>query len=331
VVVAWLLIGILVSFQAGVRSIAAATEPVLGYGFNVAAWDSDLLRSMGFNWMKVFNGPGSRWPVNMLLRVEATAAVLANLDGFRNRMHQLALQQKGYIEAYEIGNKPNLDASYGWTISPNAADYANLLRQAYTQIKDVDPGAIIVSAGLAPTGRVSGHWNGHPGHNGAYQDEREFFKEFVAANGADCLDVVGYHPYGFSADFDAPPDIPSADATQNCANGFCFRGVEKFYELMQTLGLEHRKVWATEFGWIVQPPETCLDDPSWQGRLWQIVSEEKQAANLVGAFQHAATNWSWMGAMFIFNLNFNTTAGFAHRGSLSQSRTQAAATDISPI
>jgi len=308
---AWLLTGILSSFHIGAQSLTAAAESDFGYGFNVAAWDTDLLRSMGFNWMKVFNPPGTRWPVNMLLRVEATAADLADPDGFSNRVGQLALQQKGYVEAYEIGNEPNLDASYGWKVAPNAADYANLLCQAYTQIKAVDPQAIVVSAGLAPTGRVPGNWNGHPGHNGAYQDEREFFKEFVAADGASCLDVVGYHPFGFSADYDAAPDVPSADATQNCTNGFCFRGVEKLYELMQALGLGNRKVWATEFGWIVQPPQACLNDVSWQGRLWQIVSEEKQAANLVGAFQYATANWPWMGAMFIFNLNFNTTANLA--------------------
>jgi hypothetical protein len=68
-------------------------------------------------------------------------------------------------------------------------------------------------------------------------------------------------------------------------------------------------LWATEFGWIVQPPTGCLGDPGWQGRSWQIVSEAKQASNLVGAFQYATSHWPWMEAMFIFNLNFNT-AGY---------------------
>ncbi|MCA9873012.1 MAG: hypothetical protein KC441_05140, partial [Anaerolineales bacterium] len=41
------------------------------------------------------------------------------------------------------------------------------------------------------------------------------------------------------------------------------------------------------------------------GRLWQLVSEQEQADNLVGAFQYAAANWPWMEAMMVFNLNFN--------------------------
>lgn len=276
-----------------------------GYGFNVAAWDVAQLQAMGFNWMKVFNGPGSRLPVSVLMRIDANVNHFNNLNAFGNSVAQLAQQQKGYVDAYEIGNEPNLDASYGWAAPPIAADYVAVLCEAYGRIKAIDPDALVISAGLAPTGRVQGNWNGHPGHNGLYQDEREFFLEFVAAGGGNCLDGVGYHPYGYSADYDATPDVPSGDPTQNCANGFCFRGAEKLYEVMQTHGLGHKKMWATEFGWITQPPDHCLSDPSWQGRLWQIVSPQKQADNLVGAYEYATTNWPWMEAMFIFNLNFN--------------------------
>jgi hypothetical protein len=242
----------------------------------------------------------------VLLRVDANASHLGNVSGFGDSVQQLAQQQLGFVDAYEIGNEPNLDATYGWTVAPNAADYATLLCEAYGRIKAVDPNAIVVSAGLAPTGRVQGNWNGHPGHNGLFQDEREFFLEFVAAGGGSCLDVVGYHPYGYSADFDAVPDVASGTATENCANGFCFRGAEKIYELMQAHGLGSKKMWATEYGWLTNPPSHCLSDPSWQGRAWQIVTEQKQADNLVGSFAYATSHWPWMEAMFIFNLNFNT-------------------------
>ncbi len=285
-----------------------SSSSTLGYGFNVADWDVPLLQEMGFNWIKVFNAPGSRLPVHVLLRVDAHAADMGNLGAYGAGLHALATAQAGYVDAYEIGNEPNLDASYGWAAPPNAADYAALLCVAYANIKDADPQAKVISAGLAPTGRVQGDWNGHPGHNGLYQDEREFFLEFLAAGGGDCLDGVGYHPYGFSADYDAVPDVSSADPTQNCTNGFCFRGAEMLYGLMAAHGLGAKTMWATEFGWLVTPPDHCLSDGSWDGRLWQLVSEEKQASNLVGAFQYAAANWPWMEAMFIFNLNFNTAS-----------------------
>lgn len=280
-------------------------ELALGYGANVTVWDVSRLQTMGFNWIKVFNPPGSRLPLNVLVRVEANVNQFNNLAAFGATMSQLAQSQVGYVDAYEIGNEPNLDASYGWTTSPNAADYAAVLCTAYAAIKAADPQAKVISAGLAPTGRVTGNWNGHPGHNGLYQDEREFFKEFLAAGGGDCLDGVGYHPYGFSADFDAAPDTPSADPDQNCTNGFCFRGAEKLYEIMVQYGYGDTPMWATEFGWLVTPPQSCMNDGSWNGRLWQLVTEQEQADNLVGAYQYAAAHWPWMEAMFIFNLNFN--------------------------
>ncbi|MCB8981830.1 MAG: hypothetical protein H6657_30860 [Ardenticatenaceae bacterium] len=279
------------------------------YGANVAEWDVTRLNNMGFNWIKVFSGPGSRLPLKVLLRVDANASHLSNVSGFGSSIQSLAQSQKGYVDAYEIGNEPNLDAAYGWGVSPNAADYATLLCEAYGRIKTVDANAVVVSAGLAPTGRVPETWNGHVGHNGLFQDDRVFMQEMLDAmqtiNGGPCFDVFGYHPYGYSADFDAVPDVGSADPTQDCANGFCFRGVEKIYDILQANGLGDKQIFATEFGWIVEPPADCLSSPSWSGRIWQIVSEQKQADNLVGAYDYATTHYPWLGGMFIFNLNFN--------------------------
>jgi hypothetical protein len=78
---------------------------------------------------------------------------------------------------------------------------------------------------------------------------------------------------------------------------------------MQQRGLGDKKVWATEFGWITQPPDHCLNDPSWAGRQWQIVSDDKQAYNLAGAYQYADAHWPWMGGMLMFNLDFNQNPG----------------------
>ncbi|HSD84744.1 MAG TPA: hypothetical protein VLG46_12830 [Anaerolineae bacterium] len=280
---------------------ARSAVPHLGYGFNVAAWDTARLSAMGFNWIKVFEAPTSPLDKYVLLRIEVTqatssSALLADLDA--------KLAYKDYIDAWEVGNEPNIDAEYGWAAAPDPIAYKDMLCQAYQKIKSVDPETIVVSAGLAPVGRVTGSFNGHPGHDGAKQDEREFLKEVLDNGGGACLDVVGYHPYGYSADYAAVPDVASSDPTQNCDQGLCFRGAEKIYEIMQLKGLGGKKLWATEFGWIVQPPDDCLNDPSWAGRAWQIVTEEKQASNLAGAFQYADDHWPWMGAMFVFNLNF---------------------------
>ena len=81
----------------------AAAQPAatFGYGANVAEWDIAKLDSMGFNWIKVFNGPGSRLPLNVLLRVDANASHLSNVSGFGDTVESLAQSQKGFVEAYE--------------------------------------------------------------------------------------------------------------------------------------------------------------------------------------------------------------------------------------
>ena len=287
---------------------AQSAAPHLAYGFNLHA-DVQGMLDMGFDWLKGFPGTNlADYPLqtNILFRFSAKASDLADVNAFGQDIYLTALDNKDYIDAYEIGNEVNIDnPDYGWGAPPNAADYKTLLCKAYEKIRQADPTAIIVSAGLAPTGRVQGTWNGHPGHNGNFQDDREFLKELFNAGGGACLDAVGYHPYGFSADYDADPDVVSADPTRNCDQGFCFRGAEKIYEIMQQKGLGDKKVWATEFGWITRPPDPCLGDPSWGGRQWQIVSDDKQASNLAGAYQYAEAHWPWMGGMFVFNLDFN--------------------------
>lgn len=277
----------------------------LGYGFNLSGWDTKRLQSMGFNWAKVFSAPSRRLSVNVLIRIDANASTRNNLDGFAGSMRNLAINHGEFVEAYEIGNEVNLDASYGWAAAPRAEEYVEVLCTAYREIKAHDPDSVVVSAGLAPTGRVQGNWEGRVGNNGLYQDEREYFKEFIAAGGGECADAIGYHPYGFSADFDADPDVWSSDPTENCVNGFCFRGVEKIYDIMAENGLGDMQIWATEYGWISRPPSHCMNDASWQGRAWQIVSEQQQADNLAGSFLYADEHMPWMGPMIVFNMDFN--------------------------
>lgn len=300
-----LIIALCLSNRVSETATETAAPSQLGYGFNVAGLDTDALQEMGFDWVKLFSTPNERLPFNVLLRLDATSAELNDLAGFEASMRALARDHGHKIESYEIGNEPNLDASWAWANPPDAAQYARVLCAAYRGIHSADSDAVVVSAGLAPTGRVPGNWNGHEGHNGLYQDERKWLKEFVLAGGTACADAIGYHPHGYRADFDATPDLITGNPATSCSNGFCFRGMEKAYDILATYGAGNKSIWATEYGWIVRPPDNCLSDPSWAGRHWQIVDEATQAANLVGSLEYAAANWPWAGPMFLFNHNFN--------------------------
>src|SRR5581483_6572676 len=67
----------------------------------------------------------------------------------------LAERYKGRVKAYEIWNEPNIRRE--WSGRPlSAASYVEMLRLAYASIKRADPDAIVVSAGLSPTGYNDG-------------------------------------------------------------------------------------------------------------------------------------------------------------------------------
>lgn len=290
--------------------LAETTQPTatqlmdeFGYGVSVLPWTAEGMP--GFQWKKVYLPPSVRLPNHILYRMPYTAYDHLDLAGFAARVQRLTQKYGDFIEAYEIGNEVNLYRT-GWEGFPRANEYAELLCVAYSEIKHNDPNAIVVSAGLAPVGRIVGNWNGHAGHNGQVQDEREFMREFLAAGGAECADVIGYHPIGFRANFDAEPDVDGGTPETNCINGFCFRGVEKIRDILVEYGYAEKKIWATEMGWLVAPAyDGCLSYINWQGRGWQIVSPEAQAENILGAFQYTEANWPWLGAMFVFNYNFN--------------------------
>ena len=278
-------------------------QPDMGYGMVMAQWDTARLQAMHFDWMMVFDRPETQQPVKVLLRVPARSSDLSDLSSFAARLQWLALTCGQNIDAYQIGNEPNLNTE--WGAPPQASAYVVLLKAAYLAIKSADPTAVIVSAGLATTGRVVGSWSGHQGHNGQTQDEREFLREFVGLGGGDWADAIGYNALGFRATSAAAPDVNGGTLDTDCSHGLCFRSIERIREILMQNLAGGWPVWATETGWIVEPPAGCLSDPDWTDRAWQAVSEQAQADNLAGAFRRGRVSWSWLGAMFGFNLNFN--------------------------
>jgi hypothetical protein len=292
------------SLQEAVIEAEGSSLNTFGYGLATADPNDNRAHDLGFNWVAVYDVPAGPLSTKVLYRVNANGEDWHNLTRFYWDVYWLAMGYGDYIDAYEIGNEVNLHDE--WKDAPDASRYVDLLCTARYALRQADPTALVISAGLSPVGRIEGDWGGHAGHDGTMQDEREFLKEFLHFNGQLCADALGYHPMGFSADYDAEPDVDGGTPATNCANGFCFRGMEKIREIMEERGAGYLKIWATEVGWITEPAEECIGHPSWKGRYWQIVSPQRQAENLVGAFEYARTNWPWLQALFVFNLDFNT-------------------------
>lgn len=186
----------------------------------------------------------------------------------------VASRYPGMIDAYQIWNEPNLTREWG-NQPPNAANYVELLAACSTAIREADPDAILISAGLSPTGN----------DDATARREDYYLQDMYNAGFQQYVDVVGVHAPGLS-EVTYGPDDAERDGKGRWAT---FRRVEDMRKIMIANGDAARQMAILEMGW------TVADDrhPEYQ---WFAVDEWGQADQLVKAYEYAAENWRpWMG------------------------------------
>ena len=311
----------------GEEAALMGDEPVVmsfpspDYGVHAFLWwkpdtalrDLDLIKGMGFNWVKqkfpwrdiegIEKGQFDWYRTDYIVdEVEkAGLKLVVRLDrqpfwsepldnqwqdngppgdpaDFGDFCGAVAERYRGRIGAYQVWNEPNLNREWGLR-PPDPAAYTELLKACYTAIKAADPDAIVISAGLAPTGTDSTE---------AMPDEK-FLQGMYDAGAADYFDVLGVNAPGYKA----PPELDPADALDEEYGGgrwFAFRHVEDVRGLMVANGDGHKQVAILEMGWT-------LDEVN-PDYAWHAVDEATQAEYLVRAYQYAAEHWQpWMGLM----------------------------------
>lgn len=190
-----------------------------------------------------------------------------------NYCRTVAERYRGRIDAYQIWNEPNLSREWG-NHEPDAAGYVELLKGCSDAIRTVDPDAILISAGLAPTGNYD--VTAHP--------DDIFLQEMYDAGFQQYIDVVGMHAPGYSA-----PHVSPDEAEANGGHRFfTFRRVEDLRRIMIANGDASRQAAILEMGWTTDP-----NNPDY---AWFAVDEATQAQYLVEAYQYAADHWQpWVG------------------------------------
>lgn len=202
----------------------------------------------------------------------------------------VAARYKGRIAAYQVWNEPNLAREWGGQ-APSPAGYAALLKACYQAIKQADPSAIVISAGMAPTTR----------DDAAAMPDTRFLEGMYAAGAKAYFDALGAHGAGYKAPPEKDPGEVANDANYynvgdpTCPGTpcrvYCFRHVEDLHQVMVDHGDTGKQVVVLEFGWTMDPrPDSAYH--------WHAVTEQQQAAYLVGAYQYAKQNWQpWIGVM----------------------------------
>ncbi len=235
-----------------------------------------------------------------------------NTRAFGDTMRFLAARYKGKVQAWEIWNEPNLAGEVGGLVE--VRPYFDTLKAGYSGVKAVDPGAVVVFAGLTPTTTTD---------RNIALDDVQYLKEFYSysnGNGKKYFDVLGAHAgsAGNAPDMKWPENAgpgtcpPPYTGLTNCWNTsaeFYFRRVEDLRTVMEQYGESAKQVWLTEFGWdSCWDGDTALPAPSGY-EYCQLNTEQKQAEYIQGAFTWAKDKWPWTGVLFLWNLNYQAIPG----------------------
>ncbi len=169
------------------------------------------------------------------------------------------------VHTWEIWNEPNLFTM--WSPKPDVAKYTALLKDAYSKIHAVDPGATVLTGGMSPA---------YDAPDGTQVLPLTWVKGIYANGGKGYFDAIGHHPttYPYSSNL-----VVSWSA---------FQQSKDIYDYMVSQGDSAKKIWATEIGF-----PTGTDS--------RAVSESAQG-NLFAESLEAWTNFSFHGPMFIYSV-----------------------------
>ncbi|HEV8064046.1 MAG TPA: cellulase family glycosylhydrolase [Acidimicrobiales bacterium] len=167
------------------------------------------------------------------------------------------------VHDFEIWNEPNLGVWWHHAVS-SPAFYTKMLKAAYTDIKKVDPGAFIISGGLAPTTT-----------HGDSLSITDFLNGMYKAGAKPYFNAVGVHPYCYPS---VPDDYESWSAWSQMS-----QTTPSVLSVMRRYGDSKKQLWLTEFGVRSNRPGGA----------------EVQAASMTQAIAIAKSE-PWIGSLYIY-------------------------------
>jgi len=184
------------------------------------------------------------------------------------------------VHDWEIWNEPNV-VNF-WLPAPDPAIYSQLLTQAASAIRSVDPQAFIITGGLAPTADANGNI-----------DQLSYLQGLCADGALSVADAVGVHPYSapVGPDYYAPWNAWSQLAQTATSDR----------SIMNACGAASKQLWATEYGAPTNGPGAQATESDLNLAAHpDHVDEAFQAQMATQAVQYAAAQ-SWFGALFWYS------------------------------
>ena len=266
-----------------------AIEPAQGV-FNFVVLDEavNALNSANINILLTLSGDTPVW-----------ARTVAQEDGppddfatFATYTSTIAAHFERRVAAYQIWNEPNLRRQWSsdrHRIDP--ASYFDLLRQAYAAIKAADPAAMVISAGLAPTGF-------NDGVNAL--NDRLYLQSLYDLGLKNVTDAVAVHAVGFAN----PPEAeccqkPDGVETHYENRSFYFKNTLDDYHAITQANEDQRPLWVTKFGWGTSED---TETPG-EGLVYVTYNSLVEQATYIPGAYTLARSMGYIGPMFLFNFN----------------------------
>jgi hypothetical protein len=229
----------------------------------------------------------------------------ANPQDYADFVVAILERYPGMVHAIEVWNEQNLDREWTSARGLSAANYIELLRTTYDAVKEVDPGIIVISGALSPTGLSDGirAW-----------DDFTYMDQLINAGLLNTVDCVGAHHNGInvgpSLTWDNIPNDPNArfrGPYDNPHHSWSFRSTLQTYaNKIQVAGGDQR-LCVTEFGWA------SIEDMSGYPAGFEFARDnslEEQKTYIVEAMS-LMEEWDTVWLAFLWNLNYGPQAGWA--------------------
>ncbi len=318
-----------------------------GYGIEALALSSpqaalDQIQQLGLRWVKVslhwseIEAEAGRpnWAVldaflseaatrNMRVLVSISAApawarsvTAENRSGppddpqaFAHFVSLLMQRYRGVVHAVEIWEEMNEEQHWYAPGGLSPEGYMALLVPSVQAIRAVDPGVIIISGGLNPTGVDDGVM--------AIDDFR-YLQGLINAGLLDYVDCVGVHLKGYNL----PPDTPYDGLTGNTAvrfraplenphHSWSFHSTLRGYNDLIVAARRRTPLCVTAFGWASAEGITSEVQTGLEFALDN--SAEEQARYITQAFQ-LMHDWGFVWLAFLFNLDAAPKVGLDATG-----------------
>jgi hypothetical protein len=210
---------------------------------------------------------------------------ISHYADYARYVEAFAQRYRGRIDHIVIWNEPNLAFEWGGRI-PDPGAYVALLREVYPRVKQANPNALVLTAGLAPTTE--------PPESGRAYNDLLYLQALYDAGGGPYFDAVAAHTYGWQAPFSQNPDPARIN----------FRRVELLRRVMERNGDQHKLIYITEAGWNDHPRWIHAVRPAERIRYTLEACQWAESQDWLKVLAFWQFRMPWSGASFQVYYNF---------------------------